>query len=574
MKCLYYTEPYPRASAKWETLNSVKPYKAVCAKTMGDVKCSCNVPDYQPRFQRVTRGALNLRDGQDNTINIATGLRAGTIEDDQRPAEEKSATGKLGYWIRCSTDLHERQRKYGLVHNFRVLGRPFFPENISQDPCSPATEANRVQSPARSLPDFCKWESCRTMPLGYGFLGTLPFPPPLHSGAAPNSHHFTLSPALKPLMLRAAQISSSLFVEGNYICPVSPEIGTRSAVRRDPLHNLHLGCNVILLISVVVKPKVLTWAGWWGEVERNRFPMAKGGVRAKGVCAGGGRCKVLRRPAIHFLRGTMIDACSVITFRRQFAPGVLSRCVEESPMFMTAGSMGAVYREVYLLFASFRRPKDSGSVRDFWLHLNSNFICEGAADSQAALTRATTQAFRGPTVRVLFPLCVSSRSEQVFLRRHLSCTRTTTWSIASRHIPAHTPDAQQIRFFHSPLFCTHPTRDVRSDVMFVRNSIVRALWGVEVMAIHSTLCHDATNKGVKLAYIGRTEIDAHAVVCKVVQSLRVFERRVPPLSFTRPFIVLQRKWSRGARSGDRGGHATNLTAPKPCFSAHGSPLGR
>ncbi|KAJ8867515.1 hypothetical protein PR048_031317 [Dryococelus australis] len=35
--------------------------------------------------------------------------------------------------------------------------------------CSPPTKANRVQSLAGSLPDFCMWESCRTMPLFGGF---------------------------------------------------------------------------------------------------------------------------------------------------------------------------------------------------------------------------------------------------------------------------------------------------------------------------------------------------------------------------------------------------------------------
>ncbi|KAJ8871253.1 hypothetical protein PR048_027559 [Dryococelus australis] len=42
--------------------------------------------------------------------------------------------------------------------------------------CSPPTKANRVQSPAGSLPDFRRWESCRTMPL---VGGELPFPPAL-----------------------------------------------------------------------------------------------------------------------------------------------------------------------------------------------------------------------------------------------------------------------------------------------------------------------------------------------------------------------------------------------------------
>ncbi|KAJ8897874.1 hypothetical protein PR048_003227 [Dryococelus australis] len=48
------------------------------------------------------------------------------------------------------------------------------------------TRANRVQYPAGS-PYFFKWESCRTMPLVGGFPRDLPFPPPLHSGAAPYS---------------------------------------------------------------------------------------------------------------------------------------------------------------------------------------------------------------------------------------------------------------------------------------------------------------------------------------------------------------------------------------------------
>ncbi|KAJ8883017.1 hypothetical protein PR048_014856 [Dryococelus australis] len=51
--------------------------------------------------------------------------------------------------------------------------------------CSPPSKANRVQSPAGSLPYFRKWESCRTMLLVGGFLGDLSFPPTLHSGTTP-----------------------------------------------------------------------------------------------------------------------------------------------------------------------------------------------------------------------------------------------------------------------------------------------------------------------------------------------------------------------------------------------------
>ncbi|KAJ8881007.1 hypothetical protein PR048_017480 [Dryococelus australis] len=45
--------------------------------------------------------------------------------------------------------------------------------------CSPPNNANRVQSPARSLPNFRKWESCRTMPLVGRFCRGSPDSPDL-----------------------------------------------------------------------------------------------------------------------------------------------------------------------------------------------------------------------------------------------------------------------------------------------------------------------------------------------------------------------------------------------------------
>ncbi|KAJ8898117.1 hypothetical protein PR048_003477 [Dryococelus australis] len=58
--------------------------------------------------------------------------------------------------------------------------------------CSPPTMANRFRSPVGPLPDFRKWESCRTMPLVGGFSRGFPVSPPLYSGAVPFSPHFTL----------------------------------------------------------------------------------------------------------------------------------------------------------------------------------------------------------------------------------------------------------------------------------------------------------------------------------------------------------------------------------------------
>ncbi|KAJ8873640.1 hypothetical protein PR048_024462 [Dryococelus australis] len=45
--------------------------------------------------------------------------------------------------------------------------------------CSPPTKKNRIQSPAGSLLDFRKWESCRTMPLAGGFPRGFPASPAL-----------------------------------------------------------------------------------------------------------------------------------------------------------------------------------------------------------------------------------------------------------------------------------------------------------------------------------------------------------------------------------------------------------
>ncbi|KAJ8878305.1 hypothetical protein PR048_018882 [Dryococelus australis] len=59
--------------------------------------------------------------------------------------------------------------------------------------CSPPTNMNRVQSPAGTLQYFCKWESCRTMPLVGGFSRVSPVSTAPASGAPPFSPHFALS---------------------------------------------------------------------------------------------------------------------------------------------------------------------------------------------------------------------------------------------------------------------------------------------------------------------------------------------------------------------------------------------
>ncbi|KAJ8885392.1 hypothetical protein PR048_011589 [Dryococelus australis] len=72
---------------------------------------------------------------------------------------------------------------------------------------SPPTKANPVQSPAGSLPDFCKWESCWTMPLVGGFSWGSPVAPAFIPVLL-HAHLASPPSALKTSLLRATQISS------------------------------------------------------------------------------------------------------------------------------------------------------------------------------------------------------------------------------------------------------------------------------------------------------------------------------------------------------------------------------
>ncbi|KAJ8873917.1 hypothetical protein PR048_024753 [Dryococelus australis] len=65
--------------------------------------------------------------------------------------------------------------------------------------------ASPGSTPCRFTPDFCKWESCWAM----GFLGDPPFPPPLHSGAAPYLPRFTIVGSLYLDVKRRPNLSTS-----------------------------------------------------------------------------------------------------------------------------------------------------------------------------------------------------------------------------------------------------------------------------------------------------------------------------------------------------------------------------
>ncbi|KAJ8890028.1 hypothetical protein PR048_009534, partial [Dryococelus australis] len=85
-------------------------------------------------------------------------------------------------------------------HNSRFWGGGV--HGVERLAYSPPTKANRVQSPTGSLQIFAcgnRAGRCRWSP---GFLGDLPFPAPLHPGAAPYSPQLP-SPTLKTSMLSA-----------------------------------------------------------------------------------------------------------------------------------------------------------------------------------------------------------------------------------------------------------------------------------------------------------------------------------------------------------------------------------
>ncbi|KAJ8897573.1 hypothetical protein PR048_002922 [Dryococelus australis] len=59
------------------------------------------------------------------------------------------------------------------------------PECVNRLNCLPPTKANRVQFPSGSLQIFTSGNRAKRCRWSTGFLGDLPFPPPLHSDAAP-----------------------------------------------------------------------------------------------------------------------------------------------------------------------------------------------------------------------------------------------------------------------------------------------------------------------------------------------------------------------------------------------------
>ncbi|KAJ8894290.1 hypothetical protein PR048_006905 [Dryococelus australis] len=77
-------------------------------------------------------------------------------------------------YLALDADLHSLYP--GIELETPVVGRATVAERLA---CSPPTKVNRVQSLAGSLPNFRKWESCRTMTLVGGFFRGSPVSPAL-----------------------------------------------------------------------------------------------------------------------------------------------------------------------------------------------------------------------------------------------------------------------------------------------------------------------------------------------------------------------------------------------------------
>ncbi|KAJ8887533.1 hypothetical protein PR048_013749 [Dryococelus australis] len=110
-------------------------------------------------------------------------------------------------------------------------------------------QGDRVQSPAGSLRIYanvnragrCRWSA--------GFLGDLPFPPPLHSGAAPFSLHFTIigSQDLVVKSHTTLSITLSTFILKHDAASRRPPSGRLNvSARCSPLEPFCLHCELVL----------------------------------------------------------------------------------------------------------------------------------------------------------------------------------------------------------------------------------------------------------------------------------------------------------------------------------------
>ncbi|KAJ8884005.1 hypothetical protein PR048_015862 [Dryococelus australis] len=183
--------------------------------------------------------------------------------------------------------------------------------------------ANRVRLPAKSLPDFRMWESCRMMPLVGDFLGDLLFVLPFNSGTAPYSPQ-SPSSALNTSLLRAVKISSLIRrgIPAEFLRPVLVLDKRRIALAKGNWNTPRKSNCRRQLHPHLERTKVLTRVHRSGSGRRaSEWDVATftAGIRDKGVET----CKPLAAlvPLVHYVKGLLLS--KVLTLSRKAFSGRL-----------------------------------------------------------------------------------------------------------------------------------------------------------------------------------------------------------------------------------------------------------
>ncbi|KAJ8892466.1 hypothetical protein PR048_005046 [Dryococelus australis] len=160
---------------------------------------------------------------------ILVSRRLGTYSSGGRPATAAYSSSQSNQRPVSRTSRSQLENRYthikGNATAFRLSRGTTMAQRLD---CSPPTMANRVKSPAGNLPDF-SWSAV--------YFGDLPLPPPLHSGAAPFSPHFTLIGFQEPVFKSRPNLSTiGHFARCRY--PPSP----LTPVRRVPRSQYRAAC--------------------------------------------------------------------------------------------------------------------------------------------------------------------------------------------------------------------------------------------------------------------------------------------------------------------------------------------
>ncbi|KAJ8874387.1 hypothetical protein PR048_025236, partial [Dryococelus australis] len=171
------------------------------------------------RLARVPYARIRERTSQESNPIYVGGRRAASQLHHRGPKIKLPIRIKLGIpsivnLIQTSLKFYSLYREQPLVVDVSLTAGATVAKRLD---CSPPTKTNRVQSPAGSLWIFtsgnragrCRWSA--------DFLVDLPLPPPLYSGAAPCSPHFTLIGSEDPDVKSRLNLFTHSLVDSNII---------------------------------------------------------------------------------------------------------------------------------------------------------------------------------------------------------------------------------------------------------------------------------------------------------------------------------------------------------------------